>query len=141
MLLADDVMIRPDGAGRLLLHSDAHDRRVEPARRGGARGARRGGHRAVSPHLELPARPVLESATLGLRALTEDYLPAVGWLPGSSRRLRRGHPQRHHARPLLGELIASEVAGSRRAAPAAFRPDRFAAGARHLTATDDRKAP
>jgi glycine/D-amino acid oxidase-like deaminating enzyme len=42
LLLADDLMIRPEGAGRLLLHSDAHDRRVDrTARASASTGSRR----------------------------------------------------------------------------------------------------
>ena len=85
LLLADDLMIRPDGAGRLLLHSDAHDRKVDP---NGSRehidGIATEVIEAVFEHLDVAQIPPLADAVVGIRALTADLLPAVGWTYATS---------------------------------------------------------
>jgi len=128
MLLADDLMIRPDGGAHLLLHSDEHDRTVDP----------QSGPQALAPiaedvvdvalgHLALSARPVVESAVIGLRALTTDYLPAVGWLPGADGIYAAVTHSGITLAPVLGELIAAEVAlGADERLLRPFRHERFA---------------
>ena len=127
VLCADDLMIRPDGGGRLLLHSDEHDRRVDPGAPEGIDEIAAGVAEAVSRHLELPAKPTVDRAVIGIRALTGDLLPAVGWLPGSERIYVAVTHSGITLGPLLGELIASElVDGADEQLLQPFRPARFA---------------
>jgi glycine/D-amino acid oxidase-like deaminating enzyme len=127
LVVADDLMFRPDGSGRLLLHSDAHDRRVSP--RQPAKAVATVAAEvvdAVFEHLDVPTVPEIEKTTIGIRALTADYLPAVGWLPGAGVYLCVTHSGITLA-PVLGELVAAEIlAGAEERLLAAFRPDRFA---------------
>ena len=138
MLLADDLMIRPDGDGHLLLHNDEHDRIVDPASGAAALAPIAVDLvRAGSEHLELAALPAVESAVIGLRALTTDFLPAVGWLPGAAGVYAAVTHSGITLAPLLGELIAAEVAlGSDERLLQPFRHERFAPVAR----TSDRTA-
>jgi glycine/D-amino acid oxidase-like deaminating enzyme len=130
VLLADDLMIRPDGGGRLLLHSDEHDRLVDP------RGDERVDEIAadvvesLSRHLDLVSNPTVDRAVIGIRALTGDLLPAVGWLPDSERIYVAVTHSGVTLGPLLGELIASElVDGVDERLLQPFRPARFSVGA------------
>jgi D-hydroxyproline dehydrogenase subunit beta len=125
MLYADDTMIRPDGGGRLLLHADGHDLEVDPAAPPSpeladdlvATGAR---HLAVRGGLRV------ESAQVGIRALTEDYMPAVGWLPGTDHVYVCVTHSGVTLAALLGELVAAEVLdGADDPLLDPFRPSRF----------------
>lgn len=130
LLLADDLMIRPDGAGRLLLHSDEHDRKIDPA----SAGERHDEIAsevvdAASRHLNVAAAPAAAHAFVGIRALTVDLLPAVGWLPGSGRIYAAVTHSGITLAPILGELIAAEIAaGADEPLLRPFRPSRFAIG-------------
>jgi D-hydroxyproline dehydrogenase subunit beta len=128
LLLADDLMIRPDGAGRLLLHSDAHDRRIDP---NGSRehidGIATEVIQAVFEHLDVPQIPPLAEAVVGVRALTADLLPAVGWASGDGGVYVAVTHSGVTLAPVLGELIAAEVAaGTDEPLLRPFRPTRFA---------------
>ena len=123
-------MIRPDGAGRLLLHSDDHDRRVDP---NGPREA----IDAIATDLIEAVFAQLDrcrrshrwrTAIVGIRALTADLLPAVGWASdtAAASTLAVTHSGITLA-PVLGELIAAEViAGTDEHLLRPFRPARFA---------------
>ena len=122
---ADGLMIRPDGAGRLLLHGDAQDTRVRH-------------DEATSPppapalelveHLRGLLRGTetarIETARIGIRALPADRSPVVG-------RVREGlYVVVTHSgitlAPLLGELVGEELIGERPStALERFRPARF----------------
>lgn len=126
VLCADDLMIRPDGGGRLLLHSDEHDRLVDPAAPDAVGEIGVGVAEAVSHRLELPAKLTVDRVVVGIRALTGDLLPAVGWLPGSERIYAAVTHSGITLGPLLGELIASElVDGADEELLHPFRPARF----------------
>ncbi len=125
VVFADGLMMRPDGAGRLLLHGDAQDARVRvdtpvvpaPA--------------AAHELVELARRRLagaelarLESATIGIRALPVDRMPVVGPV------LERLYVVVTHSgmtlAPALGELIAGEILDERQSdALEDFRPARF----------------
>jgi glycine/D-amino acid oxidase-like deaminating enzyme len=128
LLLADDLMIRPDGAGRLLLHSDAHDRRVDPnGPREQIDAIATDVIEAVFEHLEVSQIPPLADAVVGVRALTADLLPAVGWRSGTAGVYVAVTHSGVTLAPVLGELIAAEIVGGtdeRLLRP--FRPTRFA---------------
>jgi glycine/D-amino acid oxidase-like deaminating enzyme len=125
MLFTDELMIRPDGGGRLLLHSDVHDRLV---RAGDATSPAPPAAAAlldvVRPLLREGSSARVESAVIGIRALTADLLPAVGWLD-EGLYLVVTHSGVTLA-PALGELVAQEVATDREAtALRPFRPGRL----------------
>jgi len=129
VLIPDEVMIRPDGAGRLLLHSDEHDRLVDP-QDDDLRETADQVVGAAARHLDLAARPTVDLATVGLRALTGDLLPAVGRLPGSGRVYAAVTHSGITLAPLLGELISAEILTDvEEPLLARFRPGRFLATA------------
>ncbi len=127
VLIADELMIRPDGGGRLILHGFAQDELID----------------AATPAIPLPAaaETVMQLATrhlsglegtgieairVGTRPLPVDDLPVVGWLPS----LEGLYVMVTHSGvtlgPLLAELATSELMGRGEAqALASFRPDRF----------------
>jgi glycine/D-amino acid oxidase-like deaminating enzyme len=126
LLCADETMIRPDGGGRLLLHSDAHDVRLDPAT--GPEHELAGDLLATalrSLRTTGPAR--VESAQTGIRALTEDFLPAVGRLPGADGVYACVSHSGITLAAVLGELVAAEILGALEdPLLAGFRPSRFA---------------
>jgi glycine/D-amino acid oxidase-like deaminating enzyme len=128
VLIADELMIRPDGGGRLLLHSDEHDRMVDPTDTDDAlRALGRQVAAAAAPYLEVGA-PLVEAASRGTRALTGDLLPAVGRLGDGGRVYAAVTHSGITLAPLLGELIASEILTEvDEPLLARFRPGRFIA--------------
>lgn len=127
MLYVDDLMLRPAGGGRLLLHCDAHDRRVAwdeatdppPAPAHDLVDLARG-------RIPGAATVTVESARIGLRALPADYLPALGWLEDGLY-LAVTHSGVTLA-PALGALVADELLEGHGTAPLApFRPQRLLA--------------
>jgi len=125
VVFANGLMMRPDGAGRLLLHGDEQDTRVRvdtatvPAP-------------DVARELVQLARARLrgadlarvESATIGVRALPRDRMPIVGpVLDGLY--VVATHSGMTLA-PALGELVAGEILDERQFdALEPFRPARF----------------
>jgi glycine/D-amino acid oxidase-like deaminating enzyme len=125
VVVADGLMIRPDGAGRLLLHGDEQDTKMRvdtptapPPPQAHelvdlARARLRGAETAA-----------VEGARIGIRALPADHLPAVGWT-------REGlYAVVSHSgvtiAPALGELVRDEVLeGEQVDALERFRPARF----------------
>ena len=82
---------------------------------------------AVFEHLDVAQIPHLADAVVGVRALTADLLPAVGWTYATSGVYVAVTHSGVTLAPVLGELIAAEVAGGadeRLLRP--FRPTRFA---------------
>jgi glycine/D-amino acid oxidase-like deaminating enzyme len=125
VVFANGLMMRPDGAGRLLLHGDEQDTHVragtevlpppEPAHElvALARDRLRGAERAA-----------IESATVGIRALPVDRLPVIG-------PVRDGlyvivtHSGMTLA-PALGEIVEAEILDERQSDVLdLFRPARF----------------
>lgn len=130
MLFPDEVMIRPDGGGRVLIHADAFDRRitsgfatqpVPPI----AEELREAAARYVPPL----ADERVEAASVGIRALPEDGLPVVGRTAVDGLYAVVTHSGITLA-PRLGELVANEVVGDLDEPDLArFRPQRFARAA------------
>ncbi len=125
LIYADELMMRPDGDGRLLVHSDTLDAVVAA---GGA------DHLAVAEQLVgmvathlVGAEDVrLEAQQIGLRALPEDLLPAVGWTPEVDGLYVVVSHSGITLAPVLGDLVAVEVAGGAdQPLLADFRPTRF----------------
>jgi glycine/D-amino acid oxidase-like deaminating enzyme len=125
VVFADGLMMRPDGAGRLLLHGDEQDAEV----------------RADTPVLPPPATADqlvelacarlrgaelarVESATIGIRSLPEDRLPIVG--PARDGLYVVATHSGMTVAPALGELVAGEILDERQSdALERFRPARF----------------
>jgi glycine/D-amino acid oxidase-like deaminating enzyme len=129
VIIADDKMIRPGGGGRLALHTDEHDRLLDP-------GGDEAHVRAIAEQVLDASRPYvtdaagagLESAVVGWRALTADLLPAAGWVPGSERVYAAVSHSGVTIGPAMGELVAAEVVtGNEEPLLAPFRPGRFTA--------------
>ena len=124
---APRVNIRPDGAGRLLLHSDETDLTIDAG---------------TAPSVELPgcqellrrARAVLpalagvplEAARVGIRPIPADGHSAVGWVPGVEGAYLAVTHSGATLCLALGRMVASELTG-RGDAPELkqFRPSRF----------------
>ncbi len=122
VVLADGLLMRPDGGGRVLLHSDACDaEQTGEAPRPGA----------GEPLLALLAQRLREAdqarvqdARVCVRAMPADLLPAVGQV------LEGLYVVATHSgvtlAPALAELVASELLdGVRRDELERFRPGRF----------------
>lgn len=137
LVVNDQVMYRPDGEGRLVLHSYPVDRQVTP-QDSPAELLKRGREVAqLTARSLLSPRPLeLEWARVGVRPLPQDGVSVVGRLgpcPGVYAAVT------HSAitlAPLLGELVADELLG---ASPAAilepFGPERFSVPAAGEAAT------
>jgi D-hydroxyproline dehydrogenase subunit beta len=125
VIYAEGLMIRPDGAGRLMLHGDPQDARVR--------------HDSPTSPPPAPAHELvaqlrtmlrgtdtaaIETARIGIRSLPADRMPVVG-------AVRNGlYVVATHSgitlSPLLGELVAEELVHDRQQAVLErFRPARF----------------
>jgi glycine/D-amino acid oxidase-like deaminating enzyme len=128
VVISDDRMIRPSGDGGLALHTDEHDRLLDPASyEDQVAGVAEQVVDATRPYVAMPADAGVATAEVGWRALTSDLLPAVGWVPGSERVYAAVTHSGITIAPAFGELVAAEVAGgTHEALLAPFRPQRFA---------------
>lgn len=122
VLLADGLMIRPDGGGRLLLHSDAldaglHGERVDPRLAEGLLAL-------LSDRLRGGEQARVESSRVCLRVLPGDLLPVSGWAADGLYVIAT-HSGVTLA-PALAQLAAAEVIDERQQPELArFRPGRF----------------
>lgn len=130
MLFPDEVMIRPDGAGRVLIHADEFDRRITadlatqpvPPIAGELRDL-------AARYLPPLAGEHVQAARVGIRALPADGLPVVGRPDVDGFYTVVTHSGITLA-ARLGELVATEIASGREATDLArFRPQRFAKAA------------
>ncbi len=127
LAVGDGLMFRPDGNGRLLLHSYPHDALVFPGMQS---------ERVLEVGREVLAATCarlvdaqdleIESARIGVRPLPVDGQAILGFAPG----LRGLYLAVSHSgvnlAPLMGEIAADEVGrGQRRKIAEPFRPDRF----------------
>lgn len=129
VVVGNGLMMRPDGAGRLLLHSDAHDARVDA-------GTATMPPPPVAGELVALARAGLrhaqaaevQSARIGLRSLPVDRKPVVGRI-GDGLYVVATHSGITLS-PLLAGLVARELLDGEEAGELApFRPGRFAGAA------------
>jgi D-hydroxyproline dehydrogenase subunit beta len=127
VLIADDVMIRPDGGGRLIIHDYRMDALVA----------------ADTPLVPVPqpaiallrdtARHVrgadevdVEAVRIGVRVLPGDELPVAGRIPGHGNVYVCATHSGVTLAPLLAELTAGEILHDVDSPLlATFRPDRF----------------
>lgn len=132
VVITPRLSVRPDGGGRLLLHSFELDPRaaVEPPWEVRADVAGELAQRA-GELLDSAAPVHVESLSVGVRPIPSDGLPAVGWVVGApSLYVAVAHSGITLA-PVLGELVAREVVeGRTEPLLAPFRPDRFGSDAR-----------
>jgi glycine/D-amino acid oxidase-like deaminating enzyme len=125
VVFANGLMMRPDGAGRLLLHGDEQDTRVRADT--GVIPPPDEAHELVElarARLRGAQHAAVESATIGIRALPVDRVPVVG-------PVREGlyvvvtHSGMTLA-PALGEIVAAEILDEMQSdALDLFRPARF----------------
>jgi D-hydroxyproline dehydrogenase subunit beta len=131
VLIADDVMIRPDGGGRIIIHDYRMDVLVtagtpvvpvpEPAERL---------LRDTGRHVRGAGDAGVESARIGIRVLPEDGLPVVGRIPGHDNVYVSATHSGVTLAPLLAELTADEILQDADSPLLrTFRPARFAAAA------------
>jgi D-hydroxyproline dehydrogenase subunit beta len=124
---AGPVGVRPDGEGRLLLHSTDVDRKLRPDTPAEVDQPLAGQileqARQVVPALREAS---IESVKLGRRVLPEDGLSIVGWAPGVEGLYVVATHSGVTMAPALGELVAKEVAlGVAIEELEPFRPTRF----------------
>jgi len=124
-----DVVLRPDGGGRVLVTSRAIDATLDP------------GVRTIAVHdgpvVEVLRRasawlPALagidaERARIGIRSMPTDGKPAVGPVPGAPGLYLLVSHSGVTLAPVLGALVAQELGGATAVELHSYRPARFAA--------------
>jgi D-hydroxyproline dehydrogenase subunit beta len=129
VLIADDVMIRPDGGGRIIIHDFRMDALVaadtpviplpEPALRL---------LRETGRHVRGAAEAGVESARIGIRVMPEDGLPVAGRIPGHDNLYVCATHSGVTLAPLLAELATGEILHDADSPLLrTFRPARFTA--------------
>jgi D-hydroxyproline dehydrogenase subunit beta len=128
VLIADDIMIRPDGGGRIIIHDYradvlvAADTPVIPLPEPAVELLR-----DVGRHVRGAGDAAVESARIGLRVLPKDGLPTVGRVPGHDNLYLCATHSGVTLAPLLAELAAAEILHDQDSSLLrTFRPARFA---------------
>lgn len=124
---AEEVTLRPDGGGRLMLSSRQVDATLDPAIREIATNA--------EPCQDLLARARrlipdlgdarLETARIGVRSVAVDGMPVAGFAPTVDNLYLLVSHSGATLAPLLGELVAGELLGERQEGLEPYRPTRF----------------
>jgi len=123
---APGISIRPDGSGRLLMHSNEFDREVTlqtslspvpPAAQGVLETARK--------YVRNMASARVESAVIGIRPIPRDGLSVVGWAPGITGLYVVVTHSGVTLGPALAEMATSEIYGTEEKVLGPFRPGRF----------------
>jgi glycine/D-amino acid oxidase-like deaminating enzyme len=131
VLIADDIMIRSDGGGRVIIHDYRADELVRadtPATP--VPDAARELLRTTVRHLAGADHAEVESVRIGIRSLPADDMPVVGAVPGHDNLYACVTHSGVTLGPLLGELVTDEVlSGSQVELLQSFRPARFSAAA------------
>ena len=129
VLIADDVMIRPDGGGRIIIHDYrtdvlvTADTSVVPIPEPAVTLLRDTGR-----HVQGAGAAGVESARIGTRVLPEDGLPVVGRISGHDNVYVCATHSGVTLAPLLAELAAGEILQDADSSLLrTFRPARFAA--------------
>jgi glycine/D-amino acid oxidase-like deaminating enzyme len=126
----EEIALRPDGGGRLMLHAEVLDARVEvnldgDERQSIAAESVRRASRVLPALKDVP----YEAVRLGVRAMPVDGVPIVGPYPGLASLYVVCSHSGVTLGPLLGRIVADEIVRSRvdeRIMP--FRPERLLAG-------------
>jgi glycine/D-amino acid oxidase-like deaminating enzyme len=124
---APQAHVRPDGAGRLMIHDHEVDHHTTidstPAE---VLAAAHLGVRNTAKILPSVGGAGAEAARLGIRPFPQDGYPAVGGIPGIDGYYVVVSHSAVTLSPILGIMVADEVARERRDPRLArFRPDRF----------------
>jgi glycine/D-amino acid oxidase-like deaminating enzyme len=127
---AGDVALRPDGRGGVLLSSREVDATLDPDVRQLAPDASPVGEllergRRVVPALRGPDAAVA-TVRIGVRSVARDGMPVAGFAPSVGNLYLLVAHSGVTLAPVLGRLVADEVAGGDGAAFEAYRPARFA---------------
>lgn len=123
---APGINIRPNGPSRLLLHSDEQDRLVKfqtpfsPPSEVAEELLRRA--RAIVRNMDTAH---VESATLCIRPMLRDGVPAVGWVPGVEQLYVMVTHSGVTLGPALAEMATREITGKSEPLLTPFRPSRF----------------
>ena len=127
VLIADDVMIRPDGGGRLIIHDYrmdalvAADTPLVPVPGPAARLLR-----DTARHVRGADEVDVEAVRIGVRVLPGDEMPVAGRIPGHGNVYVCATHSGVTLAPLLAELTTAEIMHDADSALlATFRPDRF----------------
>lgn len=135
---ASDLNLRPDRAGRVVLHSWVIDGSLGRASQWPDRDvlAERllARARRLVPGLRFSA---VASARVGVRPVPLDGQPIVGWLPELENFYVVVSHSAVHLAAILARLAAAELAGTVETRLEPFRPDRFAAGAAVTESLDE----
>lgn len=125
----DDLDVRPDGAGRLMIHKISVDALVSEIRALDPKGEEAGLLiEAVRTVLPLVQTGDLESIRVTARPIPSDRLTCSGWIPGVGGYYVAVTHSGVTIAPYLGKAIADEVVRGRvHDSLAEFRPDRFLA--------------
>jgi glycine/D-amino acid oxidase-like deaminating enzyme len=126
ILLTPEINVRPAGRGRFKLHSYPADAELRTPSRPGARdhAVTRLERAAASVVPELEGRRLV-NPRFGIRPIPPDGLPAVGWVPAiDGLYLVLSHSAAHLA-PLLGRMVADEIAGRPESALEPIRAQRL----------------
>jgi D-hydroxyproline dehydrogenase subunit beta len=130
VLIADDVMIRPDGGGRIIIHDFRMDALVAadtpavPPPQPALRLLRETGR-----YVRAAADAGVESARIGIRIMPADGLPVAGRIPGHDNLYVCATHSGVTLAPLLAELAAGEILHEADSPLLrTFRPGRFTAG-------------
>lgn len=125
----DDLDVRPDGAGRLMIHKISVDSLVPELKELDPKGVEANllldAVRAVLPSVQVKD---MESIRTTMRPIPADRLTCSGWVPGISGYYIAVTHSGVTIAPYLGRAIADEVVrGQLHESLAEFRPDRFMA--------------
>jgi glycine/D-amino acid oxidase-like deaminating enzyme len=133
LVIANGVHVRPAAGGRLIVWDDGVDQELQqdPTRSGTeSDNAERLAEAAIAvgrPYITSLADAEVESATVCIRSLPRDGLPAIGWLPGVSGLYLIVSHAAVSLSPAAGALATTEILDhTERPELEAFRPDRFA---------------
>lgn len=125
---AEEVTVRPDGGGRLMLASRQVDAALDPAIGEIAADAEACRDLLARARRLLPdlgdAR--LETARIGVRSVAVDGMPVAGFAPNVENLYLLVSHSGATLAPVLGELVAGELLGERRETLEPYRPTRFA---------------
>lgn len=128
VLIADDIMFRPDGGGRLITHSFRIDDEVSagiPVSPIPERAVRL--MHETARHVQGAEQLEPEAARIGIRPLPADGLPAVGLAPGYDNLYMCVTHSGVTLAPLLAELLVDEILRETESPLlSSFRPTRFA---------------
>lgn len=127
VVVADELMMRPDGGGRLMLHRDAEDRLILATTPiAPPPDAARELLRAAGTYIDGTMMAAVESTRIGIRPVATDFLPVLGWAGG----VEGVYMLLTHSGVTLAAAVAEMAAAEITGGPdqplfTPFRPQRF----------------